>query len=221
MSGKRYADTPNGFDWDEINHKKVYITIGIVVAIIVLTIASVYFVKNRKTKEKEVVSTPKVEEKMPKQYEGYDVLGEIVIEKIKLDTYILDSVENDAMDKAPVKLFGGTLNDEGNFCIAGHNYDEIFAKLTELEVGDEFYIEDIDERIQDYKITEILEVNPTDLTPLMPSENKIEVTLITCKEGATERIVIKAERINIEVSQADIENTVSEENNTNTVTNEV
>ena len=213
MRGKRYADTPNGLDWDRINHKKVYITAGILIAIIVIVVLSVYFVKNRKPEEKEPVSTTETEEKMPKQYEGYDVLGEIVIEKIKLDTYILDSVENDAMDKAPVKLYGETLNEEGNFCIAGHNYEDIFARLVELEVGNQFYIEDKEGIIQDYVITEIKEVDPTDLTPLMPVEDKIEVTLITCKEGATERIVMKAERVNIEVDETDneVENEVENE----------
>ena len=203
MGGKRYANSSQGFDFDEINYKKIFITIGIILAVITIGIVSVYFIKNRKPKEKQVVSTPEIQEKMPKQYEGYDVLGKIVIEKINLDTYILDSVDNKAMDKAPVKLYGKTLNQEGNFCIAGHNYDEIFARLVELEVGDEFYIEDVEGIIQDYKITEILDVEPTDLTPLMPIDDKIQVTLITCKEGATERLVIKAERINIEVNEED------------------
>ena len=213
MGGKRYANSPKGFDWDEINHEKVYITIGIVIAVIVIAIVSVYFLKNIKPKETQTVSTPEIQEKMPKKYEGYDVLGKIVIEKINLDTYILDSVDNKAMDKAPVKLYGKTLNQEGNFCIAGHNYDEIFARLVELEVGDEFYIEDVEGIIQDYKISEILDVDPTDLTPLMPVDEKIQVTLITCREGATERLVIKAERIDIEVDEADTENTVIEDTN--------
>lgn len=145
--------------------------------------------------------------------------GQIVIDKIGLKQYILDSTESDAMDKAPVKIFGETLNQVGNFCIAGHNYDEIFAKLIDLDVDDEFYIEDVDGNIQDYKITEVLEVEPTDLTSLMPVDDKIQVTLITCESEATERLVLKAERIDIE------ENTTSDDENTNEVddnsTNEV
>lgn len=216
MGGKRYADTPRGFDWDEINHTKVYITAGILLAIIVIAIASAYFATHKKPAEEKPVSTGEVEtNKMPTTYEGYDVLGELTIEKIDLKNYILDSTENSAMDKAPVKLFGETLNQEGNFCIAGHNYDEIFAKLKDLEVGDEFYIEDVDGNIQDYKITEKLEVEPTDLTSLMPVDGKIEVTLITCMEEGTKRLVLKAERIDIEAdSSEEVEtedNTVTEE----------
>ena len=207
MGGKRYADTTSGFDWDKINHTKFYITVGIILIIIAIVITSIYFAKNKKHNEEKTVSNAEVYEKnMPETYEGYDVLGQIVIEKINLKSYILNSTEDAAMDKAPVKLYGKTLNQEGNFCIAGHNYDEIFANLKDLEVGDEFYIEDIEGIIQDYKITEILEVEPTDLTALMPVSGKIEVTLITCKEEATKRLVIKAERIDIET-----DDTVTEE----------
>lgn len=198
MRGRRASE--ESFDWSSVPFKKI----GIIALILVLVIAAVcggiYFWKNRKPEKevkKEVVQEEK--KKMPEQIEGYNVLGEIVIEKIDLDEYILDSTENAAMELAPVKLYGENLNQEGNFCIAGHNYDEIFSKLTELEVGDEFYIVDTEDIIQDYQVTEILEVEPTDLTCLMPVNDKIQVTLITCKEGAIKRLVLKAERVQVEV----------------------
>ncbi|MBR3697303.1 MAG: sortase [Clostridia bacterium] len=199
MTGKRYEKNSKGFNWERINHKKVYITVGIVLIIFIIIISLCFKKdKNKKVEEQETSSSEVYNSKIPEKFEGYDVLGELTIEKINLKNYILDSTETSAMDKAPIKLYGNTLNQEGNFCIAGHNYDEIFARLKDLEVGDEFYIEDIEGIIQDYKITEILEIEPTDLTPLMPVKDKIEVTLITCEDGATERLVLKAERIDIE-----------------------
>lgn len=81
MGGRRYSDTPNEFDWDRINHKKVYMAIGIAVAVIVIiliTIFSVIYVKKRNAKAQEVSTNTtdnQVEEKgMPKEYEGYSVL---------------------------------------------------------------------------------------------------------------------------------------------------
>lgn len=199
MTGKRYEKNSKGFNWERINHKKVYITVGIVLIIFIIIISLCFKKdKNKKVEEQETSSLEVYSSKIPEKFEGFDVLGELTIEKINLKNYILDSTETSAMDKAPIKLYGNTLNQEGNFCIAGHNYDEIFARLKDLEVGDEFYIEDIEGIIQDYKITEILEIEPTDLTPLMPVKDKIEVTLITCEDGATERLVLKAERIDIE-----------------------
>lgn len=223
MGGKRFADDPGDFGEDrEINYKKIIITILIILIIIAIAAGAIYFFKFRE-KEPEVVETVEEvdENKLPKTYEGYDVLGQIVIDKIGLKNYILDSVETEAMDKAPVKLYGETLNQDGNFCIAGHNYDEIFAKLIDLDVGDEFYIEDVEGIIQDYKVTEILEVEPSDLTPLMPVNDKIQVTLITCEEEATQRLVIKAERIDIEENEEEASAETSEADETNTSTNEI
>ena len=222
MGGKRFADEPRDFGEErEINYKKVFIVILIIIVIAAAIAAAVYFIKFRKTEPEVAEPVEEVEEsKLPKTYEGYDVLGQIVIEKVGIENYILDSTETDAMDKAPVKLYGDTINQEGNFCIAGHNYDEMFAKLIDLEVGDQFYIEDQEGIIQDYKITEILEVEPSDLHPLMPVTDKIQVTLITCEEEATQRLVIKAERIDIESEEASEEET-TEEDTTNTATNEV
>ena len=45
-----------------------------------------------------------------------------------------------------------------------------------------------------YKITEILEIEPTDLSVLLPKDNKTELTLITCKEGAASRVMVKSEK---------------------------
>ena len=41
------------------------------------------------------------------------------------------------------KLYGENLNEIGNFTLVGHNYDKVFKRLEELNVGDEFYIQDI------------------------------------------------------------------------------
>lgn len=197
MRGKRAAD--EGFDWSQIPFKKIAIA-TLCVALIAIVVA---FSLNVIQKPKET-NTLKVEEvnsnnKMIEQIDGYNVLGQLVIDKIKFEQYIVDSTENAAMEKYPVKLYGKEINEEGNFCIAGHNYEEIFARLKELAVGDEFYIVDREDIIQDYVIKEITEVEPTDLNCLMPVSDKIQVTLITCIDGATKRLVIRAERVDIEV----------------------
>lgn len=199
-TGKREAES-EGFDWDQIPFKKIAIIVLVIALVIIVAVFAVHTVNKRKEEETNA-ETNTVEEEvadnMPKQYEGYDILGELVIEKIGLDTYIVDSTEDDAMAKAPAKLYGTDINTNGNFCIAGHNYEEVFARLNELVVGDQFYIIDTEETIQDYTVTEVLEVEPTDLTVLMPVQDKMQVTLITCIDGATKRLVVKAERVQIE-----------------------
>lgn len=201
MRGKRA--TEEGFDWGQIPFKKIAIAALSVALIAIVTVCVLNAIQNRK--ETQNTNTSVVEKvdnnnnKMIEQVDGYNVLGQLFIDKIKFEQYIVDSTENAAMEKYPVKLYGKELNKEGNFCIAGHNYEEIFAKLKELTVGDEFYIVDKEDVIQDYVIKEITEVEPTDLNCLMPVSDKIQVTLITCIEGATKRLVIRAERVDIEV----------------------
>lgn len=199
MKGKRA--TEEKFDWSQIPVKKIVIILVIIILVVSGIILGVNIIKKNKDSENTTAGTQteNTQNKMIKEIDGYEVLGQLVIEKIELEQYILDSTENAAMEKYPVKLYGDDLNKEGNFCIAGHNYEEIFSRLNELAVGDEFYIVDKEDMIQDYVIKEITEVEPTDLNCLMPVSNKIQVTLITCKEGATKRLVIRAERVDIEV----------------------
>ena len=67
-----------------------------------------------------------------------DILGVIQIDKISLRYPILSKTTNDFLDIAPCKFYGPDLNSYGNFCIAGHNYDntELFSNLKSLEVND-------------------------------------------------------------------------------------
>lgn len=194
MAGKHSSD--DGFNFENIPWKKI----GIVVVIILLIAAigyGIYFgvntYKNKAKNEDKQQEEVKQEEKMPKQLGGYDILGKIKIENLEIDEYILDSTEDEALEKGVGKLTGNDINGEGNFVIVGHNYEDVFKKLDELEIGNEFYLEDRDEKRTYYKITEIQSVEPTDLAMLLPTEDKTEVTLVTCQTGATTRLVVKAE----------------------------
>ena len=201
--GKRQAESEE-FDWDSIPYKKIGIVALIISVVIVAIIFAVHMINRRKAIDEVNATTNTIDEStinddgMPEEYKGYKVLGQLVIEKLGTEQYILDSTEDSAMGIAPVKFYGNDINAEGNFCIVGHNYEDVFADLNQLEVGDEFYIIDREEIIQDYVIKEIKEVEPTDLSVFMQVQDKIQVTLITCIEGATKRLVLVAERIDIE-----------------------
>ena len=148
-----------------------------------------------RNKEEETVAEVE-EEGMPFQINGYKVLGQIAIEKIGIEQYILDSTEEDALEEGVGKLYGPNLNDYGNFCIVGHNYDNIFANLSNLNEGDKLTIVDKKMQNTEYKITKIYSTEPDNLECLVQNDNKIEITLITCKDGSTERLIVKAEKVN-------------------------
>lgn len=123
-----------------------------------------------------------VETDMPDKIENYSVIGQLVIEKIELEKYILNKTTNYSLNLSVTKLYGPRVNGQGNLCIIGHNSKGLFIKLKKLEINDTFYIIDKEncEKVT-YKIYDKYTVNPTDLECLNQSTNdKREVTLITC-----------------------------------------
>ena len=135
---------------------------------------------------------------MPKSIGKYAVVGKIVIEKIGVEKYILDRTTNNSLDLAVTKFpdseTGPQINTVGNYAITGHNYKNIFQKLKDLEIGDEFYLIGVDGRKVTYSIYDKFSINPTDESCLSQETNgKREVTLITCNPGAVTRLILKAE----------------------------
>ena len=135
---------------------------------------------------------------IPKDYEGWEVIGRLDIPKIKLTTYILNETTKDTLNKSVTKFCGPEINKVGNFCITGHNYrkQNMFSNLRKLEVGDEFSITDMYERSISYKIYSITQVDPSNVQCLeQETGGEREVTLITCTIGALKRLIIKAVEI--------------------------
>ena len=201
MAGKRSLHSYNRDtyeDYDEgINKKKVIIVVF--VAIVIVAFAIVCWMNsgaNREQYKEEYTNTTTTsDEKMISTYQGYDVLGKIIIDEFNVEQYILDSKEDNALDCGVTKLYGSSLNNYGNFCIAGHNKTGVFEKLSEMEVGDEFKVIEPNLTETKYKITQIFTAEPDDLKCLMQDENKIEITLITCENASTTRLIVKAEEI--------------------------
>lgn len=67
-----------------------------------------------------------------------DILGIIQIDKINLRYPILSKTTDEFLKISPCKFSGNNLNDYGNFCIAGHNYDngDFFSDINTLKIDD-------------------------------------------------------------------------------------
>jgi LPXTG-site transpeptidase (sortase) family protein len=200
--------------WDderEINYKKIAIILGIIVVIAVL---GVFIYKNVTAKKTDKVESTQseVQETLPAKVGEYTVLGKIIIKDIGVEQYILNSAEDDALEKGISKIYGPSLNNYGNVCLAGHNFDNMFKKLSELEVGDTFII--VDKKMEEttYKITKIYSVEPDELECLTQDEEKIEITLITCESGSTKRLIVKAEEQESQSSNTTTNNVNTEKN---------
>ena len=154
---------------------------------------SVYEAKSIKQSiKKEILS---------QEYKGYKVSSKLDIPKIKLETYVLDDKSEDAMWICPTKYYGPEPNKQGNYCIAAHNYDKenMFNHIIELELKDKIYLSDNENGKIEYEVYDIYKASPTDTKPLLQETNgNIEITLITCSDYSSKRIIVKARAIIIE-----------------------
>ena len=81
----------------------------------------------------------------------------------------------------------------GNYCLAAHNniYTELFRDLHKVQVGDKVRIvTKTHEYVYTVTSTEVVDPSRTDV---LNGGTKREITLITCTQAATKRIVVKGE----------------------------
>lgn len=196
---------------------KIFFTILIILAIIVLVLIAFKYVKSNfiENENQKVVETFSIVlENQNEIYDnlknndvtmnGYKVIGIVKIPKIKIEYPILDlDTYNPDETKEPMKIsivkyWGENVNDYGNLSIAGHNnYDgTMFGKTKYLENGDIIELTDLNNETIKYSIYDIFVTDPNDVTILQTKDESVrEVTLITCTNGNKQRLILKAKEI--------------------------
>ena len=89
-------------------------------------------------------------------------------------------------------------NEVGNYCIVGHNYrnGKMYGRLNELENGDIVTLEDMTGRTLQYAVHDRFVVKPDDTSCTSQHTNgRKEITLITCTNYGTERLVVKCRAV--------------------------
>lgn len=134
-------------------------------------------------------------EEVSLEYKGYEITAKLEIPKINLNTYVLKTYSNESLNISVVKFWGAKPNTPGNFCIAGHNFKNknMFHDLKDLNVGDNLFIIDNNIGRIEYEIYNIYKVLPDDVRCLsQETKGEKEVTLITCTNDSSKRIIVKA-----------------------------
>ena len=140
----------------------------------------------------------KIVEKIAEEYEGFTVSARLIIPKIDLDTYVLEEYNTDTMDICPTKYFGPDPNEVGNYCMAAHNYNKenMFNHIIELEIGDTIILKDNENGEVKYEVYDVYKVRPNETEPLsQKTDGRVELTLITCSDYSSKRIIVKAREI--------------------------
>ena len=123
-----------------------------------------------------------------------NIFGTIEIPKLNIKYPIFSKLTEENLKISPCKFYGDNLEDYGNICIAGHNYDngKFFSNIVLLNADDIIYIYSNNIKYS-YSIISKYEVNPNDLTPIFEYDiNKKNLTLVTCNNLNGNRIIIKA-----------------------------
>lgn len=100
---------------------------------------------------------------------------------------------------SPCYFWGNLPNEVGNYCIVGHNYrsNKFFSKVLNLEDGDIIEITDLTGRTLKYAVYDKFVVEPDDLDCTSQRTNGMkEVTLITCTNDSSQRVIVKAREVN-------------------------
>jgi len=139
----------------------------------------------------EVKEYPK--EEILDTYKGYEVCAKLEIPTISLQANILSKYTKEALKVSATKFWGVEPNENGNFCVAGHNTKSMFSGIKQLELGDILFISDRKIGKVEYEIFSIEKVAPENVGCLDAlTDNEREVTLITCTNDSQKRVIIKA-----------------------------
>ena len=140
----------------------------------------------------------KEKKKINLEYKGQKVIGLIEIPAIDLEYPILEKTTKLAMATSISRYYGGEINEYGNVSLAGHNNysGTMFGRNKNLKKGDKVLLTDLTGKTLEYEIFDIFVTHPDDTEVLETKDKAIrEVTLITCKNGRSERLIIKAKEI--------------------------
>lgn len=183
---------------------KIQFTISIIIIISTISF-STYYIYSLRNKEK-------ISENLIGNYNIYklytnvekedettqnNLFGIIEIPKINLYYPVFSTLTEENLKVSPCKFYGDSLEDTGNVCIAGHNYnnDMFFSKINLLEQNDEIFIYNNIGVKYTYLVTENYEVKEDDLSPILNyNQNEKNLTLITCNNLNNNRFVIKAKQ---------------------------
>ena len=143
---------------------------------------------------------------------GDGIMGAIKIPKIKVLIPIYHGISEEVLDKGvghikATALPVGGLGTHG--VLTGHtglSHAKMFDDVVKLEVGDEFYLEVLDETLA-YKITKIITVLPDDVSQLIRETDKDKVTLITCTPYGvnSHRLLVMGERTTYNAEETSLE----------------
>lgn len=148
----------------------------------------------------------KKQEEGKKEYarmlEVEEMIGHVEIPKINQDLPVYAGTSEDVLQNAVGHLEGTSLPIGGNnthTVLTAHRglpEKTLFTNLNELEIGDKFYIHNIEGTLA-YQVDQIKTIEPTDFEELMISPGHDYATLLTCTPFMinSHRLIVRGHRV--------------------------
>lgn len=138
---------------------------------------------------------PSIVEYTTSEGANYTVEAIIRIPRLEINYPVIAETSEELLKISINKYWGPAPNEVGNYCVVGHNYKskKMFGRLSEAVNGDIVELEGIDGKVVKYSVYDKYTVDPTDTKCTSQLTNgRREVTLITCTNYGTQRLVVKA-----------------------------
>lgn len=127
------------------------------------------------------------------------LLGVIDIPKLKLKVPLYQGATVENLRRGAGHISGTSLptGEVGSHSVlAGHNRfrnKKVFTNIHKLKIGDDFKVESLGKTLE-YKIVDMIVIEPYETDYLMPEEGKDKVTLLTCSDFGKKRLLVIGER---------------------------
>ena len=140
--------------------------------------------------EPEYILDPEVE--MPTvEIDGVEYIGTLEIPALELALPVASQWSDASLKLSPCRYTGSAyLND---LIIAGHNYKRHFARLGELNAGDEILFTDADDNLFSYQVSELKQLAGAAVEEMQNGD--WDLTLFTCTIGGKARVTVRCVRI--------------------------
>lgn len=126
-----------------------------------------------------------------KNINGADYVGMIFIPAMDRELPVFSEWSYRNLRTAPCRYIGSAYLD--NMVICAHNYDVHFGSLKNLSYGDTVIFTDVDGHIFNYKIIEIVTLQPTAVEEMITGD--WDLTLFTCTFDGATRVTVRCERV--------------------------
>ncbi len=171
----------------------ILISLGLVL----LVIASGWFLYNKREDEKAGAKAQRILEKLEKEQnknnskelitlDGKTYCGTIIIKKLSISLPVFNSWSYEKLQTAPCRYSGSINNND--LIIAAHNYDSHFGRLEELEIGDKVVFCDAKGFEHNFEVNSKELLDGTSIEDMKKASG---LTLFTCNLSGEQRVTLR------------------------------